>query len=48
MELPAARLRGRKLDVVPETLEHAHHCSRRLREERVAEAGDEQADPQSL
>src|SRR6187401_3290916 len=48
VELAAARLLVRKLDFVPEPLEHVHDGLRRLREERVAEAGDEEADSQEL
>ena len=48
MELAAAGLLVGKLDFVPEPLEHVHDGLRRLRKERVAEAGDEEADSQEL
>ena len=48
VELAAARLLVRELDLVPEPLEHVHDGLRRLRKERVAEAGDEEADSQEL
>ena len=45
VQLAAAGLLFRELDLVAEPLEHAHDGLRRLRKERVAEAGDEEADP---
>src|SRR5712691_9309301 len=45
VELAAAGLLGRELDLVSEPLEHAHDGLRRLWKERVAEAGDEETDP---
>src|SRR5262249_34693709 len=44
MELPAARLRVREHDLVPESLEDRDRRPADLREDRVADAGDEQRD----
>jgi hypothetical protein len=47
VHLAAARLVGRELDVVAQPFENADDGPARLREKRVAKAGDEERDAQS-